>query len=392
MTEADIAEMRRTQHYDVFADNEFARWCSDHNTVWNDSNFFMSTDCGVLSNCCRLLSDTQKLNAFINSIGGTALSIGSIKVNTINLMRIVYETEACMGSDDRELLKKKYLDILRSKTLLCCKVLDVQRHIIKRNIDKGLLPNFCDGGVEMDHCYSTIGILGMYEVIEALGMTEQDEFGNVYYTKEGIEFSSQIFEVLNDVKDTFNTIKQKWIQVDTTHPQYEDLTIDYSFNVESVPGERCACIFAQKDNVLYPESRYYNPDRFIYSNQWIPLSQQCTLKEKLRVCSILDAKCGGGAIAHINLEANFPNTDAAWVNLNEIALSDVIYFAYNTRINECKNHHAFLGDHCDVCGEPVFDTYQRIVGYLVPTRSYSMDRKKEFNSRLWFEYAQTLME
>ena len=51
----------------------------------------MSDNVGTLSNCCRLLSDTSKLEGFINSIGGTALSIGSVKVNTINLMRIAYE-------------------------------------------------------------------------------------------------------------------------------------------------------------------------------------------------------------------------------------------------------------------------------------------------------------
>ena len=76
-----------------FVDVDFARWCSDHNTKWNDSNFFVSSDVTTLSNCCRLLSDTSKLSAFINSIGGTALSIGSVKVNTINLMRIALETE-----------------------------------------------------------------------------------------------------------------------------------------------------------------------------------------------------------------------------------------------------------------------------------------------------------
>ena len=74
-----------------FADEEFARWCSDHNCTWNDSNFFQSESTGTLSNCCRLLSDTTKLDAFINSIGGTALSIGSVQVNTINLVRIAYE-------------------------------------------------------------------------------------------------------------------------------------------------------------------------------------------------------------------------------------------------------------------------------------------------------------
>ena len=133
-----------------------------------------------------------------------------------------------------------------------------------------------------------------------------------------------------------------------------------------------------------------NPE-FIYSNQWIPLSAKCTLKEKLHICSILDEKCSGGSIAHINLESNFPNTDVAWDMLNKIAQSGVIYFAFNTRINECKNHHGFVGtDICPVCGEPVFDTYQRIVGYLVPTRSYSKDRFREFNTRNWYEYAQEM--
>lgn len=35
-----------------FADEEFAKWCSDHNTKWNDSNFFVSKDVTTLSNCC----------------------------------------------------------------------------------------------------------------------------------------------------------------------------------------------------------------------------------------------------------------------------------------------------------------------------------------------------
>lgn len=342
-----------------FVDEEFARWCSDHNTTWNDSNFFVSGDVTTLSNCCRLLSDTSKLNAFINSIGGTALSIGSVKVNTINLMRIALESECD---------EKKYLSLLRKRALLCCKALRTVRHIIARNAEKGLLPNYQDGGVEMDKQYCTIGILGLYEVIEAFGHTNTDEFGNVSYTDEGIEFASRIFDVLNDVKDNF--------------------TDEFSFNIESVPAERAAVILCQKDNTLFDLD-----EEFIYSNQWIPLSAKCTIQEKLRLSSVLDAKCSGGSIAHINLESNFPNTEMAWDMLNKIAQSGVIYFAFNTRINECKNHHGFVGtDHCPVCGEAVFDTYQRIVGYLVPTRSYSKERFREFTTRQWYEYAEMLRE
>lgn len=338
-----------------FVDESFARWCSDHNCLWNDSNFFQSNDVGTLSNCCRLLSDTKKLDAFANSIGGTALSIGSVKVNTINLMRIGYETE---------FNKKKYLTLLRKRTTLCCKTLDVIRHIIKRNIEKGLLPNYCEGGIEMSKQYCTVGILGLFEVIEGFGFTTRDEFGNVSYTDEGIEFAAEIFGVLNDVKDNF--------------------TEEYSFNIESVPAERAAVILCQKDNLLYEKD-----EKFIYSNQWIPLSEKCTIKEKLRLSSILDAKCSGGAIAHINLEKNFPNKDVAWDMLNMIARNKVFYFAFNTRINECENHHGFVGtDICPQCGKPVMDTYQRIVGFLEPRRSYSKDRKKEFDTRRWYEYAE----
>ena len=79
----EIEQMIETKNWDIFVDKDFARWCSNHNIEWSDSNFFCSDNVGVLSNCCRLLSDTSKLDAFINSIGGTALSVGSCRVSTI---------------------------------------------------------------------------------------------------------------------------------------------------------------------------------------------------------------------------------------------------------------------------------------------------------------------
>lgn len=338
-----------------FVDEEFARWCSAHNMKWNDSNFFVSGDVGTLSNCCRLLSDTTKLNAFINSIGGTALSIGSVKVNTINLMRIFYES----GNNE-----DTYLNILRERVVLCCKVLDRIRHIIKRNAEKGLLPNYQDGAIELEKQYCTVGILGLYEVIKSFDYTTMDEFGYISYTDKGIEFASKIFDVINEVKDNF--------------------TDKYSFNVESVPAERAAVILCQKDNALYNKN-----EMFIYSNQWIPLTAKCTISEKLKLSSILDNRCGGGAIAHINIESNFPNKESAWNMLNTIAKSGVIYFAFNTKINACKNHHGFVGiDICPTCGEPVNDTFQRIVGFLVPSKSYSKERFKEFSARQWYSYSE----
>ena len=83
-----------------WVDEEFAMRCCKHNMKWGDSNFFVSDDINSLSNCCRLKSNIKSIGYFDsqekqslgyqNSIGGTALRVGSVKVNTINLARIAY--------------------------------------------------------------------------------------------------------------------------------------------------------------------------------------------------------------------------------------------------------------------------------------------------------------
>lgn len=333
-----------------FIDEEFSRWCSNHNIKWSDSNFFVSDNVGVLSNCCRLLSDTQKLDAFINSIGGTALSVGSCRVSTINLVRIAYES-------NRD--KKKYIKILKDRVLLNCKALASMRHIIKRNIEKGLLPNYCDGAVELDKQFCTIGGIGMYEVMDLFNLIETDELGCKSYSDEAVEFASQILDTMNEVKDNFDC--------------------DFSFNIEMIPAENCAGVICQADNLLFEQNKY-----FIYSNQWVPLIEKCTIQEKCRLGSLFDKKCGGGCIAHINIENRFSDEETAWEMLNYVASQGVIYFAFTTKISVCKDRHAFISEsHCPVCGEPIADTYARVVGFYTPTSSYQNIRKKEFDKRRW---------
>lgn len=66
LTQEELDTMIKTKNWDIFVDKEFAQWASRHNMEWYDSNFFISDNVGVLSNCCRLLSDTRKLDAFKN--------------------------------------------------------------------------------------------------------------------------------------------------------------------------------------------------------------------------------------------------------------------------------------------------------------------------------------
>lgn len=130
-----------------FEDEDFGRWAIKHNMKWSDSNLFFSDTVTSLSNCCRLKSSIEDLG-FFSSIGGTALRVGSVKVSTINLARIAYESKT----------EQEYLIKLKNTSELNLKLLDVVRHIIIRNIEKGLLPNYCDGLIDIDTQYNTVGM------------------------------------------------------------------------------------------------------------------------------------------------------------------------------------------------------------------------------------------
>lgn len=335
-----------------FVDEDFAKWCCDHNRRWGDSNFFISDDINSLSNCCRLKSNIKDLGYF-NSIGSTALEVGSVKVNTVNLARLSYEND-----------KDRYLDALKEKVILCLQSLDCIRHIIERNVEKGLLPNYSLGILNMKSQYNTIGIIGIYETLQKYGFVEKDEFGYSTYTNEGVEFAKSILKTIHEVKDEFGADK------------------DYMINIEQIPGERAACILMEKDRIFFPNEKYELP---LYGNQWIPLGVKTSMSEKIKLSAILDDACNGGSIAHINLDAPFKDFDTAWEVLNRVADAGVTYFAFNLRISACENNHGFYGETCPVCGKPKVTTYQRIVGFLTPERTYSKERKEEFRMRDWFD-------
>ena len=337
-----------------FVDEKFAKWCCRHNMKWADSNFFISDDITSLSNCCRLLSDVKELGYF-NSIGGTSLEVGSIKVNTINLARIAYENK-----------KADYLEALREKVYLCLQTLHIIRKIISKNVERGLLPNYNYKLINMDSQYSTIGIIGIYETLQKYRMVKKDDLGYTYYTDSGIEFAKEIFDTINEVKKEFA----------------EDNEITYSINIEQIPGERAASVLMKKDKFFFPKEKYELP---LYGNQWIPLGVKTTIEEKIKLSAILDKACNGGSIAHINIESPFNNFDTAWKMLNKVADAGVVYFAFCTRISACKNNHGFYGDVCPICGEPVQTTFQRVVGFLTPEKTYSKERKEEFKLREWFD-------
>ena len=337
-----------------FVDEEFAKWSIKHNMEWSDSNIFVDSSVNSLSNCCRLKSNIKDLGYF-NSVGGTALKVGSIKVNTINLARIALDTNT----------EDEYLEELKKRTILTLQSLDVLRHILQRNVEKGLLPNFSNGLVDFKHLYNTIGFIGIYETMKKFGYIKLDEFGNTFYTDNASNFGKKIFDTMHNTADEF--IKNN--------------NCDYMINTEQIPAESAAAKLMKKDKFFYPNANIY--DLPLYGNQFIPLGIQTTGQERVRIQSLFDGFCNGGSILHYNINAPFDNFDKAWKMVNYIADQGVTYFAFNTKIQACKHNHAFYGKICPICGEPADTEYSRIVGFYTATKVWSKERQSEYKMRKW---------
>lgn len=333
-----------------FVDEEFARWCNKQNLNWYDSNFYVGDSVTNLASCCRMLNDVSKQKQFQSSIGGSLVEIGSVKVSTINLMRIALESNGD---------KEKFIKILKDRVKLNMLALDRIRYIIHRNIEKGLLPNYKYGVINLEKQTTTNGLTAMYEAIEQMGMINTDELGNVSYSDEGIAFASKIMDTVNQLQDESN--------------------FGYNVSLEIIPAESANIKLCKKDNIIYGDK-----GKFIYSNQWTSLMAKCSINERIKLASILDKKAGGGQILHIGLEGAQLTEEESWKMLNYIANSGVIYFAYNPKLSICEKSHTFFGDVCPICGRPKHDEVSRIVGYLVPTSSYSEGRKEEYENRRWY--------
>lgn len=307
---------------------------------------------GIITHNCRLKSDIKEL--YFNSIGGTALKVGSVKVNTINLARIAYESKKN---------EQEYLNILRDRTLLCCQVLDVVRSIIQRNVEKGLMKNFSSGMIDFQHLYNTCGVLGVFEALKYFGYTKTDEFGYVSYTDDAYRFGKQIFDTIIQVKNEFAK------------------TRDYIINIESVPGESAAAKLQKKDLFFFPNDADCSLP--LYGNQFMPLGIRASLKERVKAAAAFDSYCNGGSILHANLDAPIEDFTVMWNLVNYIADAGVTYFAFCTKISSCDSNHGFYGNICPECGKPKTGTYSRIVGFLTKTSTYSKERKAEFERRQW---------
>ena len=125
---------------------------------------YISDNADSLSSCCRLRNEIQD-NGFSYTLGAGGVSTGSKSVLTINLNRCIqYAVKNGMH----------YLTYLEEITDLVHKVQTAYNENLKELKSKGMLPLFDAGYINLSRQYLTIGVNGLVEAAEFLGIRIDD--------------------------------------------------------------------------------------------------------------------------------------------------------------------------------------------------------------------------
>lgn len=112
-------------------------------------------------------------------------------------------------------------------------------------------------------------------------------------------------------------------------------------------AENSAVKLAQKDKMLG-----FDAGVPLYSNQFIPLTVNADLLERLELQGKFDKLISGGAICHINIDSEITDPQKMMDLMEYAAKQGVVYWAVNYKLHICKNNHTWVGlEHCPVCGE-----------------------------------------
>lgn len=331
-----------------YLDPDFVKWAAKENSKKALANIFQDKATSF-SSCCRLKNDFSKVadSGYQNSFGVGGLSIGSHRVAGFNLPRIAF-------------LQKSNPNIIQEDLDILHKILYAHRQIIRDRIKGGYLPLYDYNWIELSKQYSTIGFVGGYEYIKNLGY----ELDNT-----GIKSLQDILKMIEH-----NIIK--W--------QEEEEGEKNIYNIEQIPAESMAVRLADIDRILG-----YNDRWELYSNQYIPLIEEASIYDRMRVQGHFDKLTSGGAILHINVDDEKPLSENQFKRIMEVARQqNVIYFAINYAYSESSQGIFSVGKHdvCPVNGDPIVQQYTRVVGFITPVKSWNKKRRNfEYEERLFYK-------
>lgn len=332
-----------------YIDKEFVDWAAKANCKKSLANIFQSK-AQQFSSCCRMLSDLEKVSelGYQNSFGVGGLSIGSHRVAGLNLPRIA-------------LLEKENPNVFEEDLELLHKILYAHRQLIKERIKGGYLPLYDSNWINLNRQYSTIGFIGSYEYVKNKGFDTRQ--------KEGLD---KLTELLKKIETKI---------IEWQIKEQQEKTI---YNLEQIPGESLCVKLCQLDTLLG-----FNPNNYkLYSNQYIPLVENASIYDRLKIQGQIDNLTSGGAILHINVDDEKPIDENQFRRLMDIARkTKTAYFAINYAFSECVDGHFSIGKSkkCPVCNKDIKIQYTRVVGFLTPVQCWNETRRDyEFPNRYFY--------
>lgn len=347
--------------------------CSEY-AQGNSFFTYLSRSVDSLSSCCRLQNAVQE-NTFNTTNGQIGVMTGSKNVITLDLNRIIQDWQHTWSD---------YKDHIDANTNKCCFPVDWITHKdfqegIKKYIENILervylyqyayndLMHWCKdhhlyaaydaGFINLDKQYLTIGINGLNQAAEYLGMECNN---NIYYKT----FCRLIF----------STIKEQNKKHKTKTAQ---------FNTEQVPAESASVKLYNRDKA----DGYWIPtDTNLYASYiFKPNDTHISILDKIILHSSEFAadELDGGSACHLNLSEHLSQKQYEYL-LKFMAKVGCKYATFNIPNCECEECH-FIAKQpfskCPKCGSTHVSLWDRIIGYLTKISNWSAARQLEGSTR-----------
>lgn len=321
-------------------DKEYGEFTAEMYAEGHSFFTYMSDNADSLSSCCRLRNEIQD-NGFSYTLGAGGVSTGSKSVLTINLNR-------CIQSAARQ--GKHYMFFLEEVVDLVHKVQMAYNENLKYMQEKGMLPLFDAGYINLGRQYLTIGVNGLVEAAESLGIEISD---NPAY----LEFVQQVLGLIEEYNKRYRTK-------------------ELMFNCEMIPAENVGVKHAKWDR-----RDGYKVNRDCYNSYfYIVEDESLNVIDKFRLHGhkYIEHLTGGSAL-HMNLDEHL--SEEQYYHLLCVATSEGCnYFTFNIPnmvCNDCGHIDKRNLKECPKCKSRNLDYLTRIIGYMKRVSNFSESRQEE---------------
>ena len=328
-------------------DPEYADWTAKMYSEGHSFFTYMSDNADSLASCCRLRNEIQD-NGFSYTLGAGGVSTGSKSVLPINLNRCVQYA-----------FKKgiPYLEYLEDVVDLMHKVQLAYNENLKDLQAHGMLPLFDAGYINIGRQYLTIGVNGLVEAAEFMGIKITDN-------PDYVAFVQGVLGMIERLNKKYRTK-------------------DVMFNCEMIPAENVGVKHAKWDR----EDGYIVPRDCYNSYFYIVEDPNLNILDKFRLhgSKYIEHLTGGSAL-HMNLEEHLSQSQYRQL-LRVAAKEGCNYFTFNipnTICNTCGHIDKRYLHECPKCGSHDVDYATRIIGYMKRVSSFSQPRQKEAARRFYY--------